>query len=165
MTVKERLIQFLNSQGISQRAFAEDIGVSSGYVNSIRVSIQPDKLHRIAKQYPKLNIAWLVSGDGEMFKSAEPIKSESLDDNFQNSILNAISAVEKIAESNRMLAESNHELTVTNKILATSNTGLVQKLAELMDEVRGMRTAKYSTIEGKGHIASDVEKPYKKGAE
>lgn len=68
MSVKERLIEFLKSQGISQRLFEQTIGVSNGYVNNIRVSIQPDKVQRIAQHYPNINTGWLLSGEGEMLK-------------------------------------------------------------------------------------------------
>lgn len=68
-TVKQRLTDFLKIKGISQKKFAEIVGLSSGYVNAIRTSIQPDTLHKIAIQFPELNTGWLITGDGEMFKS------------------------------------------------------------------------------------------------
>lgn len=167
MSVKERLIEFLKSQGMSQRTFEQAIGVSNGYVNNIRVSIQPDKVQRIAQYFPSLNTGWLLTGEGVMIKDREEEAFKfSPDDDFQRSILKAISAVEKIADSNRILAESNHELTTTNKILATSNTDLVEKLAGLLDEIRGMRSesvAKYpSAKEQPGQIISDVDAEYHK---
>ena len=48
-TVKERLIKYLKFKGIGQKRFADTIGLSSGYVNAIKKSIQPDTLHRINK--------------------------------------------------------------------------------------------------------------------
>ncbi len=41
----------------------------SGYVNNIRVSIQPDKITSIALHFPELNTGWLLTGEGEMLKS------------------------------------------------------------------------------------------------
>ena len=70
--VKERLILFLKYKEMSQAKFQESIGASNGFVNSIRQSIQPDKLERIAKCYPELNIAWLLIGEklgGTMLKT------------------------------------------------------------------------------------------------
>lgn len=54
---------------MSDRAFCEVIGVSSSYISSMRVSIQPDKLTSIAEQFPMLNIDWLLTGEGEMLKT------------------------------------------------------------------------------------------------
>ncbi|MEG1575063.1 MAG: hypothetical protein RR341_08355, partial [Bacteroidales bacterium] len=39
-----------------------------GYVNAIRVSIQPATLHKIAMCFPELNTGWLMVGEGEMLK-------------------------------------------------------------------------------------------------
>lgn len=69
MSVKERLIDFLKYKKLSQAAFSNIIGVSSGFVNAIRVSIQPDKIQSISVNFPELNIAWLLTGEGDMLKS------------------------------------------------------------------------------------------------
>ena len=66
--MKERLIAYLDTKGISKTAFGESIGVSNAYVTSIRKSIQPDKIRAIALKYPDLNIDWLLTGEGNMLK-------------------------------------------------------------------------------------------------
>jgi transcriptional regulator with XRE-family HTH domain len=66
MTVKERIKEFIKYKGITERAFCLSIGVSFSYVNSIRKSIQPDKMKIIAEVYPELNPIWLITGDGDM---------------------------------------------------------------------------------------------------
>lgn len=68
--VKQRLIEFLAYLGISQKTFADRVGLSSGFVNSIRVSIQPKTLDKISAVYPELNTGWLITGEGEMLRSA-----------------------------------------------------------------------------------------------
>ncbi len=68
MTVKERLIEYIHSKQISTREFCRTIGVSETYVNSMRSSIQPDKLVRIAHEYPDLNTTWLLTCEGDMIK-------------------------------------------------------------------------------------------------
>lgn len=74
-TVKDRLKYYLRSKKITERAFAASIEVSSGYVNAISKSIQPDKLQRISMQYPDLNQGWLLTGDGSMLNTGtEPVK-------------------------------------------------------------------------------------------
>lgn len=44
MAVKERLIEYIKFKGMSTREFCRSIGVSETYVNSMRSSIQPDKI-------------------------------------------------------------------------------------------------------------------------
>src|SRR5690554_4547826 len=68
MNVKERLKQFVDSQGITIRAFEQSIKASNGYVNSISKSIGLDKLEEILDVYSNLNIEWLLTGKGEMLK-------------------------------------------------------------------------------------------------
>lgn len=70
-TVKERLIAFLKHKNIGQVKFAETVGLSRGFVNSISKSIQPKTLHRITEQYPELNPGWLLTGEGEMLKQPD----------------------------------------------------------------------------------------------
>ncbi|MBP1638944.1 MAG: hypothetical protein H6Q17_527 [Bacteroidetes bacterium] len=70
-TVKDRLIQFLKYKHISQAKFALSVGLSGGFVNSIRKSILPNTLSRIAVQYPDLNTGWLITGEGGMLKELE----------------------------------------------------------------------------------------------
>lgn len=91
MSVKERLIEFLSHEGIGQKRFAESIGMSSGYVNAIRKSIQPDTVHKIAMQYPSLNTGWLLTGEGEMLKSSSPNKIEEKEKNLIPFYSNVIS--------------------------------------------------------------------------
>lgn len=67
-TVKERLIAYLDKKGINKSEFGRAIGVSTAFVTSIRQSIQPDKLEKIASIYTDLNIDWLLTGNGEMQK-------------------------------------------------------------------------------------------------
>ena len=63
MTVKERVKEYISFKKISEREFCRAINVAGTYVNSIRVSIQPDKLQRIALHFPDLNTEWLLTGD------------------------------------------------------------------------------------------------------
>ena len=75
--VKDRLVAFLKYKKMGQAKFEKAIGTSNGYVNSIRSSMQPDKLKRIAELYPELNISWLIIGEklgGPMLKEEKADK-------------------------------------------------------------------------------------------
>lgn len=73
-SVKERLISFLKAKSINKSEFGRRIGVSSAFITSMRQSMQPDKIERIALEFPELNMTWLLTGDGEMLKSEEAAK-------------------------------------------------------------------------------------------
>lgn len=68
--LKERLLLFLKDLGIGQAKFAENVGVSRGFVNNIGGSIRTDILEKIVETYPQLNVVWLLLGEGEMLKGS-----------------------------------------------------------------------------------------------
>lgn len=72
-TIKDRLKLFIKTQGIGQGKFEVKCGLSNGYVNNIRQSIQPDKLQKIALAFPNLNTGWLMTGEGEMLRNASSL--------------------------------------------------------------------------------------------
>ena len=69
VSVKERLKLFLKKEGIKDVDFCRIIGVSTGFISCMRVSIQPDKLKSIAINFPRLDIGWLLTGEGSMLKN------------------------------------------------------------------------------------------------
>lgn len=69
MSVKKRIKDFCQSEGIAISAFESNIGVSNGYVNAISKSIGIDKLNIIIEKYSNLSIEWLLTGKGEMLKT------------------------------------------------------------------------------------------------
>lgn len=66
MSVKQRLIKYLDTKKITKAYFVRAIGVSNSYINNMRQSISPDKLEKILEQFPDLNTTWLLTGDGDM---------------------------------------------------------------------------------------------------
>ena len=65
-TVKDRLAAYLAAKKVNKSEFGRRIGVSSSYISSMRKSIQPDKAASIAREFPDLNMSWLMTGDGPM---------------------------------------------------------------------------------------------------
>ena len=68
MSVKERLKQYIEHKKMSVRSFEKVCGLSYGYINNMRVSMQPDKVENIAMHFPDLNTGWLLTGEGTMLK-------------------------------------------------------------------------------------------------
>lgn len=118
-TIKERLTAYLKYKGINKSEFGRMVGVSNAYISSIRKSIQPDKTEKIAASFPDLNIAWLITGDGEMLK--DNVKQISLGDNSPNisgngNNVNAASTIDKalneIAEQRKLVAKAQDQVSV-----------------------------------------------------
>jgi hypothetical protein len=129
MSVKERLMEFLSYEGIGQKRFAESIGMSSGYVNAIRKSIQPGTIHKIAMQYPNLNTGWLLTGEGEMIKD-ESISQNAYGDN------NQIAGRDINNNGVRGNTTTTNNTTNNHKDCGACETSLLEKAIDEMGEQR-----------------------------
>lgn len=67
MGVKERILMFCESKGISVRQFEIKCQMSNGYVSSMRKGIGQKKLEQVLNVFPDLNREWLLYGEGDMF--------------------------------------------------------------------------------------------------
>lgn len=68
MSVKNRIKEFLEVENITISSFEKLLNLSNGYVNSISKSIGIDKIEIILENFPNLNIEWLLTGKGNMYK-------------------------------------------------------------------------------------------------
>lgn len=67
MNIRERILTYLETKGISKYAFYKQINVSNGFLDKAG-TIGADKCEIISYQYPELNLEWLITGQGEMLK-------------------------------------------------------------------------------------------------
>lgn len=74
---------------MTQRAFEIRCGMSNGYIANIRKGIGEDYLLNIAQQFPQLNRAWLLFGEGEMLKSTPTVQQNNVhgDNNYNNGVM------------------------------------------------------------------------------
>ena len=69
--MKDRIRQLMISQHMTQQSFAEYIGISSASLSSIfndRTKPTLNTVEAIRAKFPSINLDWLVSGIGSMFK-------------------------------------------------------------------------------------------------
>ena len=73
----DRLMQFIQHAGLSARQFDISIGAANGYtlrMKKNKASIGSDVIENIVRTYPQLNVAWLITGEGEMLKAAKELE-------------------------------------------------------------------------------------------
>lgn len=75
--IKDRLKQLAQTEGLSMRAFEETCGLGRGNISNMSQEggIGSDKLTKIIDTFPKVDLYWLLTGEGDMLKSDkyEPI--------------------------------------------------------------------------------------------
>lgn len=64
-TAKERLVQFIENEGITINQFCIKNNFSNSFFNN-KSAIGSDKLLNIFRNYPALNMDWVITGRGEM---------------------------------------------------------------------------------------------------
>lgn len=69
--VKERLLEFLKKEGISNSEFSRRMGLSVAYIASMRKSMPEEKVSRLIEIFPQLNRDWLLYGEGEMYREEQ----------------------------------------------------------------------------------------------
>ena len=76
-----RLQQFLSAENISQAQFADAIGVARASVSHILAGRNKpgfDFISNMARAYPEINLEWLISGKGKMYKDGRIRQEESM---------------------------------------------------------------------------------------
>ena len=67
-----RIIELISELNLSARQFDMSIGTANGYILRMKknnASVGSDIIERIIKVYPKVNLVWLITGEGNMFIS------------------------------------------------------------------------------------------------
>lgn len=64
--LKERMLKICSELGISPNKLSEESGMSREYIRQMKECIAADLLRYISRNYPSINLVWLITGDGEM---------------------------------------------------------------------------------------------------
>lgn len=64
LTIRDRLLLFLENIGESQEDFFRKTGLSNGFLKQKQCSINSDNLKKISEIYTDLNLEWLITEEG-----------------------------------------------------------------------------------------------------
>lgn len=73
--MNRRLQQFMAAENISQSQFADTLGVARASVSHILAGRNKpgfDFIESMARNFPDVNLEWIITGKGKMYKSASP---------------------------------------------------------------------------------------------
>ncbi len=152
--VRERLVAFITSKGLSFADFCRTVGVRLNFVSSINKGIRQDKLLRISRAYPELSMAWLVTGEGQMLKSgvaptvqppAAPVEPQQPTDNTllqfqlqaaQKEIDSLNALIAELREGKAELKEGKAKLEKANAKLEAERDDLRAQLDALLHRLQ-----------------------------
>ena len=74
--IKQRILFFASTLGISKRDFYAKIGVSRGTLES-KTGITEDVVTKFFATFPEVSVEWLMTGEGEMLKNSPLYKEKN----------------------------------------------------------------------------------------
>lgn len=89
-----RLQQFLSAENITQAQFADILGVARASVSHILAGRNKpgfDFIQSMAAHYPDLNLEWLITGKGRMYKEGSAIHEEEYSPSDQSNLFTSSS--------------------------------------------------------------------------
>ena len=92
LVMKDRIRQLMESQHMTQQTFSDFIGISSASLSSIftgRTKPTLNTVEAIRSKFTKINLDWLMYGQGPMFK--DQVTASGVDDG-ENSVVNGTSS-------------------------------------------------------------------------
>jgi len=100
----QRIILYLKSIGISRNKFYVNANVSVGALDNDKKDINVSTLKKVIKEFPDLNLYWVVNGEGEMTKKLEVKTSQKIEGD------KLFAALEKINRLHDQLEAANLEI-------------------------------------------------------
>jgi hypothetical protein len=132
MTMKDRLMQFINYKDISVQAFETNVNLSNGAVSKMGDGTRRSTIDKISNFYPDLNTNWLLTGEGDMLK---PIQSVG---DISNSSVSGVNV-------NGREIHINPDAYNTLLKIVESNQRTTEKFQEQIDRLISIIENKYGT--------------------
>ena len=77
MSIKNRLLEFINFFNINKISFYKSINVQNGFLDKGK-TVRSDILVNILNIYPDINLDWLLTGVGKMLKENTTISNSNV---------------------------------------------------------------------------------------
>lgn len=106
-TIKDRIVEYVLHIGVSNRQFEIECNLSNGTINNIKDGISSPNLEKIFNRYPNLSLEWLVTGQGNMLKSAssESLLSSDKEQEYKDAIKELETEIVALKAENKVLRE------------------------------------------------------------
>lgn len=80
MTTKERILQLADDNGLMKTSLLKKCGLRRGFLDTDKMdgSVTDKQLAAILAALPNVNLEWLVTGDGQMYKPTVVLPPDSV---------------------------------------------------------------------------------------
>ena len=133
----DRIAHLIDKKGISIRSFEAAIGASNGLINRAakrRTDINAEWLSKIISAFPDVNPAWLLTGEGEMFR----LSLESSEEKSQTKCAENVRELNPNKNPNTNPNKRNMQKTLGNTDEATeekTQTKCAKNVIKLNDDI------------------------------
>lgn len=148
-TLQDRLQQFLNYEDISMRAFERQCDIKAGTASKMTEKSYGATFHKIAQAYPRLNIEWLKTGNGEMLRAVPTYENTQGDSNNNQQgdnnvyfngaspeLIAYIKGLEKDVEHLKVCLAHKEDKIKDLKSIITDKDERISELKERIDELK-----------------------------
>lgn len=77
--IKKRILLYADNKGYSKRKIYLDTGISNGVLDK-KTGLTEDNIEKFISTYKDINIEWLLTGNGNMFRQQSVITHSDLND-------------------------------------------------------------------------------------
>lgn len=150
ISLSERISLFIANKGLKVAQFERLCSLANGSVSKMGENTRRSTLEKISNAFPELNINWLLTGEGEMFRSPSVVASGNtygdnasgnnnvtISGNNTGTLQARISALQKlIEEKDKQLAQKDELLAERDRLLSEKDKLLAEKDKQLAEKER-----------------------------
>ena len=86
--IKKRVLALVSHfSGNNKKAFENEVGLSNGFINNIKMTIHPKSSEKILSKHPEINRDWLLFGEGEMLNTKAPAVTKQEDEESDGKLI------------------------------------------------------------------------------
>lgn len=80
MTTKERILQLASDNGLMKTSLLKKCGLRRGFLDTDKMdgAVTDKQLAAILAAFPQVNLEWLITGDGQMYKPTTVLPTDTV---------------------------------------------------------------------------------------
>lgn len=107
-TLKDRLVELINNEGLNPNQFYLKTGLGNGFLNTVGEKLKRPSIEKISKAFPLWNIDYLQTGKGDMLKKEFNAGRDNNIRNIQST--GSMSGTMVTGDGNTILAEKDQQI-------------------------------------------------------